>query len=216
MTQDTAIVDLSFPLRGATIPADHGYVLYGALSRRFPSLHGDKSVGIHPIRGRLVGNRRLQLNKSSRLELRLATERIGQLIPLVGQELDLDGCVCQVGIPSVKPLQAKASLSSRLVTIRGFTEPESFFEAMLRQLELIGIGGTARLLPQVTHRSFEGLSEGHSLGWTRRTLRIRDKEILGFAVSVLHLTPEESLLLQKCGLGGRRRFGCGLFVPTGG
>jgi CRISPR-associated protein Cas6 len=48
----------------------------------------------------------------------------------------------------------------------------------------------------------------------RRTLRIRNKEVVGYEVVLGKLAAEESLLVQSAGLGGRRRFGCGIFVPT--
>jgi len=47
----------------------------------------------------------------------------------------------------------------------------------------------------------------------RRTVRIHDREVVGFALRVQDLTAEESLHLQEHGLGGRRLFGCGIFVP---
>ncbi len=47
-----AVIDLSFVLVGATIPLDHGYALFSALCRIVPELHGDRGVGVHPIRGR--------------------------------------------------------------------------------------------------------------------------------------------------------------------
>jgi CRISPR-associated protein Cas6 len=48
----------------------------------------------------------------------------------------------------------------------------------------------------------------------RRTLGIHGKQIVGFAVRVDGLSSEDSLTLQARGLGGRRRFGCGAFVPA--
>jgi Cas6 Crispr len=45
-------IDLPFALVGTTIPLDHGYSLFSALSRIVPELHGDRRVGVHPIRGR--------------------------------------------------------------------------------------------------------------------------------------------------------------------
>jgi len=38
--------------------------------------------------------------------------------------------------------------------------------------------------------------------------------VVGYAVVVRGLDPEGSLRLQERGLGGRRRFGCGLMVPA--
>jgi CRISPR-associated endonuclease/helicase Cas3 len=45
-------------------------------------------------------------------------------------------------------------------------------------------------------------------------LRIRDREIVGFALHVDGLGATDSLRLQATGIGGRRRFGCGVFAPT--
>ena len=46
--------------------------------------------------------------------------------------------------------------------------------------------------------------------------RDENKEIVGFAVRVEDLTAEESIGLQEAGIGGRRRFGCGVFIPASG
>ena len=49
-------VDLAFELVGQQpIPADHGYALYGALSRVLPAVHRDNGVAIHPIGGQQMG-----------------------------------------------------------------------------------------------------------------------------------------------------------------
>ncbi len=45
------VIDLSFVLVGTTIPLDHGYILFSALCRVVPEMHGDLHVGVHPIRG---------------------------------------------------------------------------------------------------------------------------------------------------------------------
>ena len=46
----------------------------------------------------------------------------------------------------------------------------------------------------------------------RRTIRIREKEVVGYEVVIEGLTPDESLTIQTAGLGGRRHMGCGIFV----
>jgi CRISPR-associated protein Cas6 len=47
-----------------------------------------------------------------------------------------------------------------------------------------------------------------------RTFRIHGRQILGFGMLVRNLEPRASLRLQAEGFGGRRAFGCGLFVPV--
>jgi CRISPR-associated protein Cas6 len=47
----------------------------------------------------------------------------------------------------------------------------------------------------------------------RRVLDVKGRKIVGYAMQVAGLTAEESIRLQEEGLGGRRRMGCGLFMP---
>jgi len=186
-------VDLAFKLTGSTVPVDHGYALYSAISRILPEIHGAKNIGVHPIRGTYSGNGELMLRDSSRLVIRLESERIGEFLKLAGKRLEIDSHTLRVGIPEVRLLRPRTSLYSRLVTIKGFMEPPAFLEASRRQLEKIG----AKAEIQVGER---------------RTFRVKDKQVVGFEVAALELDTEDSLRLQENGLGGRRHMGCGIFV----
>jgi len=210
------VVDVDFGLRGDAAPADHGYALFGAVCRVLPWLHADEGVGVHSIRGRLVGGRQLALTPHSRLTVRLAASRIHEVLPLAGQALDLDGARVQVGVPTVRPLRPAPALVSRLVVIKGFQEPESFLEAARRQAEALGIEGRLALVGREREASTEGATARAAGEPIRRTVRVRDKTVVGFALAATELTAEESLRLQEAGIGGRRRFGCGLFVPLRG
>ena len=95
-----ATIDLGFGLRGTTIPLDYGYALFGALCRVVPGLHGDRAVGVHPIRGLRLGPMRLTLVPQSRLRLRLPAEEAGRYLALAGRVLDLDGSRLEVGLGS--------------------------------------------------------------------------------------------------------------------
>jgi CRISPR-associated protein Cas6 len=48
--------------------------------------------------------------------------------------------------------------------------------------------------------------------FVRRTLNIKGVNVVGYAATVSGLSPTDSLRLQNEGMGGRRHFGCGLFV----
>jgi CRISPR-associated protein Cas6 len=211
---DDPVVDLAFVVRGTSIPADHGYLLYAAIARQAPSLHGDERIGIHPIRGQLSGGRQLAITRESRLVLRLPASRIPGAICLAGKALDIAGGRLSVGVPTVLPLRPATRLTSRLVVIRGFTESGPFLDAVQRQLAALDVAGTTTLVAHRWARPLEG-QRGSGDSVVRRTLRIHDKEVVGFAVRVDGLTELDSLRLQTAGLGGRRRFGCGIFVPTG-
>lgn len=212
---DDRTVDLSFRLNGSTIPVDHGYSLYSAISRLVPEIHGDDQIGIHPIYGRLVGERKLAITQSSGLVLRLPVDRLTDVLPLAGKTIDLGDGKIVVGVPNTQALVPAASLKSRLVIIKGFMEPKTFLEAVRRQLDELEIHGGPSLIS--TGNAVEVNLErdgGTQSPWVRRTLQIRGKEIVGFAVRVEQLTAEESICLQEHGIGGRRRFGCGIFVPA--
>ncbi len=191
------IVDLAFSLTGAApLPADHGYALYGALSRLLPELHHENGAAIHPIAGRQIGDRRLGLQPWSRLTLRTRADQIPALLPLAGKQINLDGAALRIGVPQVRALEPRPALRSRLVTIKGFFDPDPFQAALRRQLDQLNLSPNIEI----------------ALG-RRRTLKIKDKQVVGHEVLLQNLTAEESLTLQEQGAGGRRHMGCGIFTP---
>ena len=202
-----AVVDLSFRLVATSpIPADHGYPLYSCLSRILPEIHQRNPLAIHPIRGRLVGDRLMSLIPQSRLAIRTPHEQVPDLIPLAGKVLSLGTTRLQLGSPEVRALVAAPALRSRLVVIKikeapsaADLTPDLFTAALRRQLATLGVSSEIDL----------------RLG-KRRSLRIKGKEVVGYEVMLAQLSPEESLTIQERGLGGRHRMGCGVFVPVSG
>lgn len=186
--------DLAFRILGMTLSVDHGYALYSSINRIIPDIHDAKEVGVHPIRGTYSGNGSLHLTEQSRLIFRVPDDWIRPLLKLAGKKLDVGGHSIQVGVCETRALRPAATLYSRLVTIKGFMEPKPFLEACGRQLQENGI--TAKL----------------DLG-ERRTLRVKEKQVVGFEMIATELTAEDSIYLQEVGIGGRRRMGCGVFVP---
>jgi CRISPR-associated protein Cas6 len=206
-----AVIDLSFVLVGTTIPLDHGYSLFSALSRIVPALHGDRRVGVHPIRGRQSAPGVLSLTERSRLKVRLPAEGIAPYIAIAGQELDLDGHRVQVGIPRVESLVPAANLAARLVTFHNAMNAEAFEADVRRELARMEIVATPQLIP--------GNHPKHPGQPVRRIMRVKGRRMVAYPMRVVDLTAEESIRLQEEGLGGRRRMGCGLFSPfrsTGG
>jgi CRISPR-associated protein Cas6 len=199
------VIDLSFVLVGTTIPLDHGYSLFSAICRIVPALHGDRRAGVHPIRGRQTAPGVLNLTDWSRLRLRLPSEEIAPFIAVAGQSLDLDGHRVRAGIPQVEALSPTPNLASRLVTFRHALDPPRFEADVRRELDRMQIAGTPEIAMATNPKS-----AGQPL---RRVLRIKDKRVVGYSLRMLGMTAEESIRLQEEGLGGRRRMGCGVFVP---
>jgi len=152
----------------------------------------------------------LELQRFSKLRIRIDTDNIETLLPLVGAELALDGAAVRLGSPTVEMLRPSTRVRSRIVVIKGFVEAEPFLGAVSRQLQTLEIAGR----PGIPFRKEAPLPGSNKSPLIRRTLRIRDKVVVGFCVAVEELTAEESIRLQEAGIGGRRRFGCGLFLPA--
>lgn len=203
----SAFVDLAFPVIGPRLPTDHGYLLYSAISRLLPCVHdGSVTFGLGTVPGQYVGNGLLQLDPMrSRLRLRLLADDIPHMLALAGKGIEIMRHRIRLGAPHVRALEASPTLYARRVTIKHATEVGPFTEAARRKLDEIGIGGTLRVPNQPV--------KGGGVRPIRRVVRIKDVCVVAFAVLVEGLTVEESLRLQEVGLGGRRRMGCGFFVP---
>lgn len=196
--------DLHFTVRAETpLPADHGYLLYSALSHVLPELHRSNGVAVHPIAGRQVGDRLLALMPWSSLTLRVPDGQVGEVLPVSGQLLRVGSVELRVGAPRVSALRPASALRSRLVTIRIKDAPtaaditaENFQAAARRQLDALDVSDEVIV----------------TVG-KRRTVRIRQKDVVGYELILEGLSAEESLRVQESGLGGRRHMGCGVFVP---
>ncbi len=112
------VVDVSFPLLIGAVPRDHGYLLYGAISRAVPELHEAKWLGIHPLSGRPIDDDVLEMGRHARLRLRLPADKIPTVLPLAGATLNLTGRKAAVGAPTIHTLSPAASLDARMVAIK--------------------------------------------------------------------------------------------------
>lgn len=211
-------LDLFFPVLGSTLPSDHGYALYSALSDALPAVHnGAVPLAIAPVRGQYADRGLLQLEpRRARLRLRLPAEAIPTVLPLAGRSLNIASHTIRLGVPQVQALIPAAALIARMVTIKrsdrrdrsrtkDYMEPAAFLEGIRRDLVRLGIHGEPGI-PLVT-------SGPHAGRPCRRVLRIKNRRVVGFALQVTALTAEESIRLQETGLGGRRKMGCGFFMP---
>lgn len=186
-------IDLVFPVQGKTVPVDHGFALYGALSRICPSLHQSEDVAIHRIRGKYCGEGLLSLSSISRLKLRIPADKLPVYLSLAGKSLDVDGHILRLGVPNPYQLIPKAAVYCHLVTTKNGNDAERFEKEVRNQLKLMNILGK------------------FTIG-KRRTFNVHGKQIVGYSVLMSELTAEESILLQEKGIGGRRKMGCGQFV----
>jgi CRISPR-associated endonuclease/helicase Cas3 len=187
-------VELQFPFTGKTLPSDHGYGLYGAISRIIPEAHSADWLAIETIPGAARGDGVTHLDPQARLKIRIPQDHVPLMLKLAGKRLEVDGHAIRLGAPQISLLKPATTLYARVVTIKGFTEPEPFLDAVCRKLDELGVKGK----PVVEER---------------RVVKVGSHTIVGFGLKIHDLSDESSLILQEHGVGGRRRMGCGFFNP---
>src|SRR5262245_6967897 len=111
-------VDLVFRLAAKLCPRDHGYALFGALSRVLGDLHGARWLAVHPLAGIPRPDGLLALNGQRGLRLRVVPGEIPRVLPLAGKRLDIDGYPAQVGVSSIYALGPASELRARIVVIK--------------------------------------------------------------------------------------------------
>ena len=189
-------VDLSFHISGPQpLWSDHGFSLYGAISRVLPQVHQPNDIGILPISGQQIGGRQMQLTKTSRLTLRVPSTDIASWLGLAGKSLEIGGTKVQIGVPEIRGLIPATALRSRLVTTRNGQDQSRFEAELNRQMKELGVSD--EVIVTIVKR---------------RTVRVHEKEIVGYEVVLEGLSADESIAIQSAGLGGRRHMGCGIFV----
>lgn len=194
------IIDLAFPIvQGLVVPIDHGHMLYGACKTAAPDLAG-LPLGIHPLRGRPLPAGLLHLGHRSRLRLRLPAGKIPAALPLAGRELRVGSYLVRLGSPHVEPLIPHPNLYCRTVALAKGQSGNGSRPA--------DEGETVAAIRAVAPAAVVIVKR-------RRTIRIHGVQVPGYEVVVTGLDAETSLRLQAEGIGGRRAFGCGIFVNAG-
>jgi CRISPR-associated protein Cas6 len=84
---------------------------------------------------------------------------------------------------------------------------QTFLESFRHKLLAMGIEAKPILMQR------DNVEENPNEPFVRRTVRICGKIVVGYPLLVHRLLATESCQLQEGGLGGRRHFGCGVFVP---
>jgi CRISPR-associated protein Cas6 len=186
-------VDLVFAAEGAAVPEDYSFALLRAAARHLPWLESDADAGIHPLRGARTDYGVLLLPRRAKLVLRLARARVDDALALAGRELDVGGRALRVGSASVRALEPYGALYAHMVA-EDCAEECAFLERVASRLAALAAACTP-----VCGR--------------RRSVRAGNREIVGFGLLLHDLTPEQSLRIQRTGLGGERGLGCGIFVP---
>jgi len=178
-------------MKGGFVTENYVFDLWNEAVRILPWLNSEEMAGILPLRGS-VSERGLLLSLRSKLVLRLPAEMAVKADVLAGQVLHVGNCVLQLGSVSERRLQPYATLHSKLV--KSEESEEIFLDTVAAKLEEMGIN-----CKWICGRSQSIAGAGMNL--------------LGYSLVLHDLNQEDSLQIQRVGLGGSRRYGCGIFVP---
>jgi len=203
--QDAAadIVDAVFAIACPSLPVDHAYALQQAIQEALPWFAQEPHAGLHTVHGAASGagwlrpegeDALLQLSHRARLALRLPAHRAQEAAALVGRSLQVAGWPLQVEKMTLRPLSRITTLFSRCVVLAADDEA-AFVSAATGELGALGIKAERMVCGRVT-----------PVATPDRTYQARSLMLAGLAL-------EQSLLLQRSGLGAGRKFGCGLFIP---
>lgn len=197
------VVDLAFSIDCKTLPVDHAWALFAALSPWLPWLENDPIAGIHPLHvaESAHGWQRpeepdalLHLSRRTKLVLRLPAERVADARVLEGKSLQVGGHAMAIGEAAVQPLSRSTSLFARRVVIEESEEEEDFLQRQVDALHAMGVR-PKKLLPGLAH-----------------PLNTPQGQVCARLLSLEGLSLEQSFRLQQQGLGSHRHLGCGIFI----
>ncbi len=190
------LTDLQFDLVGTTIPADNAQLLADAIQAHVPWLGENSGAGIQHLKGAETnkGDATLNINRRTKLFVRVPQVRVDDMLQLVGKTLDLAGHLLQIGSFKTRAFSPFSNIYAHFVDT-GSSGEEQFVQDVMRELD-----GHFKLRcgficgKQQTLQSASGVLHGYSL--------------------MLHdVPPHKSLQLQDEGMGRNRLLGCGIFIP---
>jgi CRISPR-associated protein Cas6 len=187
---------VQFDLVGTTIPTENALLLADALQKLLPWLGEDRGTGIQHLKGAETnkGDATLNINRRTKLFLRVPKSRVDDVQRLVGQTLDLAGHALQLGSFKTREFSPFANIYAHFVDTGSATE-EQFVQDVMRELD----------------GHFQ-LRCGFICG-KQQTLQTASGPIHGYSLMLHDVPPHKSLQLQDEGMGRNRLLGCGIFIP---
>ena len=190
------MIDLQFDLVGTTVPADSAMLLSEAMLEVLPWLAEDQGAGIQLLKGAETnsGDATVNINRRTKLFLRVPKTRVADTQILVGKAFNLAGHTLLVGNFKTRAFTPFSNIYAHFVDTGSAGEEQFVRDVML---ELDG--------------HFQ-LRCGFICG-RQQTLQGPDSVLHGYSLMLHDLPPHKSLRLQDEGMGHNRLLGCGIFIP---
>ena len=190
------MVDLQFDLVGTVIPADNALLLAAELQRLLPWLSADAGIGIQHLKGAETnsGDASININRRTKLFVRVPKTRVDDMLQLIGKTLDLAGYRLELGRFKTREFSPFGNIYAHFVDTGSATE-EQFVQDVMHELD----------------EHFQ-LRCGFICG-RQQTLQSASGPLFGYSLMLHDVPPHKSLQLQDEGMGRNRLLGCGIFIP---
>lgn len=202
------VVDLVFAIECKSLPLDHGQALGDSLLSQAPWIAEEPLAGIHQIhvaessngwnRPQNPSTDLLWPSRRTRLVIRMPSQRLSDCQQLCGQSLEIDGHLIKLGKTSIRSLSKLTTLFARYVDTDGSEDDPRFIDSMLAKLQAQDIRVKKMMSGRVVRHAFDG-----------KFITTRKLMIAGLSI-------EDSIRLQQQGLGDKKLYGMGLFLPHKG
>jgi CRISPR-associated protein Cas6 len=200
------VYDLVFRLSGTSLEIDHAYALSQALQSHLGADTCDR-IGVHGVRMAGSGNgwnrpeeidAMLPLSRRARLAIRVHRNDSDEVTRITDKTLQIGSQRLAIGESSIRRLSTIGTLYARAVSCERDQSEADFLAGVAEALAAMNI----KVSKMICGRTGE--------------IRTDDATIFTRALLVADLEPEESVTLQRRGLGEGQMLGCGLFVPHKG
>ncbi|MEQ1662900.1 MAG: type I-MYXAN CRISPR-associated protein Cas6/Cmx6 [Thiobacillus sp.] len=190
------LIDLQFDLIGITVPADNAQMLADALLKHLPWLGENGGTGVQHLKGAETnqGDSAININRRTKLHIRVPKTRVDDMLNLVGKTLDLAGHPLQIGNFKTRAFSPFANIYAHFVDTGSATE-EQFVQDVMQELD-----------------GHFKLRCGFICG-KQQTLHSASGTLHGYSLMLHDVPPHKSLQLQDEGMGRNRLLGCGIFIP---
>jgi CRISPR-associated protein Cas6 len=188
-------IDLAFPIyasQGQQISSDYPQALAQHVAKILPWWSTEPNAGVHPLKGLSACGQTWLVGGRTHLTLRISETRITDCLQLAGAEIDLNGKIT-LGEPRSRRLLAHPVVYSGCVST-GHEEEAGFVSYVRNVLDALGVSG-------------------QEIVGKKSILRTDGGNIIGFSLMIAGLSLENSVHVQRRGLGIYRSLGCGIFVP---
>lgn len=198
------LVDAYLPISaGATVPLDYRYLVYSMLKHECRSDLTARGWQLLPIHGRVRGDL-LHFHRHDglhALRVRLPISDLGYLRKIEGRPVHVSQHLLIMGEVVLREMQPAPVLGAELVVVTSDAETRGV------RGEEYGLHVGKRLGAMLGRLDF-----GAQIG-KREAIHIAGSRCFGHSLRVMGLTDDESLLLQRVGIGEKRAMGCGVFEP---